>query len=717
MRKTILIFLACFSLGIFAQDKLFTLEDVISGGENYRSFYPESIKQLQWRPASEEFSFVENAGLMLQKVGRKNAEQIVALSQINKACKSDFKSFPTYNWANNNELRFYKGDSLVWFDIKSKSLVKALELPEVINNSDFTDLYHKLAYTKDENLYVADWSTGKLNETQITSDGGSGIVIGQSVHRNEFGIRKGTFWSPKGNKLAFYRMDETMVSDYPLVDYMSRVAEHTPIKYPMAGMKSHHVQVGVWDAKTNQTIYLEVEKGEEEFYYTNIAFTPGEEYVTLALLNREQNHMRFSLYDANDGKYIKTVFEEKSETYVEPENAAIFLESDPKQFIWQSERSGHKHFYLYDMEKGFIKQLTKGEWDVKKVIGFDKSGDKLFFESSISGPLETQFCELNIASGEVKQLTSTNGTHSSKISKSGKYFIDTWSNLETPRCIDIVSVKSGKTIQTLLKAENPYKNHVLGETEIITVKAADGETDLYGRLIKPTNFDPNKKYPVIIYVYGGPHAQLVHNRWMGGARMWQHYMAQQGYVCFTLDNRGSAGRGQVFEDVIHRQLGQEEMKDQVAGVKFLQSLPFVDQERIGVHGWSYGGYMTISLMTNYPELFKVGVSGGPVIDWKYYEVMYGERYMDTPEQNPEGYENTSLLNKVADLKGKLLIIHGAQDPTVVMQHSLAFVRECVKEKARVDYFVYPRHEHNVRGTDRVHLMDKVTQYFLDYLPN
>jgi dipeptidyl-peptidase-4 len=250
---------------------------------------------------------------------------------------------------------------------------------------------------------------------------------------------------------------------------------------------------------------------------------------------------------------------------------------------------------------------------------------------------------------------------------------------------------------------------------VFTIKAADDKTDLYCRLIKPLNFDPSKKYPAIVYVYGGPHAQLVEDSWLGGTSLWDFYMAQKGYVIFTVDNRGSSNRGLEFENIIHRNLGITEMEDQLKGIEYLKNLGYVDMDRIGVTGWSYGGFMTISLMTHYPEVFKVGVAGGPVIDWKYYEVMYGERYMDTPDENPDGYEKTSLLNYAKELKGRLLIIHGAIDNTVVWQHSLTFLEECIKNKILVDYFVYPRHEHNVSGIDRLHLMRKITQYFDDYL--
>ena len=293
--------------------------------------------------------------------------------------------------------------------------------------------------------------------------------------------------------------------------------------------------------------------------------------------------------------------------------------------------------------------------------------------------------------------------------------IDNWSSPQTPRSIDILSTSNGKETAHLLTAEDPFKGLVMPIVETGTLKAADGKTDLYWRMLKPRDFDPTKKYPVIVYVYGGPHAQMITANWMYTARGWDLYMANKGYIMFTLDNRGSANRGLEFENCTFRHLGIEEGKDQVKGIEYLKSLPYVDADRIGVHGWSFGGHMTTALMLRYPEIFKVGVAGGPVIDWKYYEVMYGERYMDTPQDNPEGYKQCDLKQYAGNLKGHLLIIHDDHDDTCVPQHTLSFIKACVDARTYPDLFIYPCHKHNVLGRDRVHLHEKITRYFEDYL--
>ena len=315
-----------------------------------------------------------------------------------------------------------------------------------------------------------------------------------------------------------------------------------------------------------------------------------------------------------------------------------------------------------------------------------------------------------------KLLSAEDGVHSVLLSSDGSQAIDRYSSPTVPRSIGIVNTANGK-VENVLTASDPWQKQGYNIPEITsgTIKAADGHTDLYYRIVKPVGFDPSKKYPAIIYVYGGPHAHNIDARWHWGLRGWEAYMAQLGYLLFILDNRGSEWRGLAFEQSTYRHLGDTEMKDQMEGVKYLRSLPYVDGERLGVHGWSFGGFMTTNLMCTYPDIFKVGVAGGPVIDWKYYEVMYGERYMSTPQDNPEGYSGSSLLNKAGNLKGRLQIIFGYNDPTCVPQHTLSFIRACIDAKTQPDLFTYPGDGHNMRGTDQIHLHERITRYFEDYL--
>jgi dipeptidyl-peptidase-4 len=699
---TFLMLLTSFLLS--AQTKQLNLDELISN----RKLYPTSLNNLQWADESGIYTWIANNKLVKGNVKSAKTDTILDLEAINKVLKpfieKELKRFPSINWVSKANFTFNYNNTLFDYDFEKKQVVVLNKYPETAENTDVDPNTYNIAYTIDNNLYISYRGT----EIAITEDKDKGIVNGQSVHRNEFGIKKGTFWSPKGNFLAFYRMDETMVTDYPLVDIEPRVAELKSIKYPMAGMKSHHVTVGIFDPITQKTIFLKTGEPAEQ-YLTNISWSPDEKNVYIAVLNRDQNHLKLNKYDATSGDFISTLFEEKNDKYVEPENGLFFLKSNPNQFLWFSERDGYNHLYLYNADGKLVKQLTKGNWMVKDIEGFNAKGNKVFISATKESPLDNDIYVVDIKTSDIKLLTTTKGTHYPTIDKNGDFIIDVFSNTEISRKTMVVNA-DGKAIQTIMENTNPLKDYNLGETQMLTLKAKDG-TDLYCRLIKPSNFDASKKYPVIVYVYGGPHAQLVTNSWLGGGNLFFNYLAQQGYVVFTMDNRGSANRGFAFESAIYRNCGSIEVADQMEGVNYLKSLPYFDANRMGVDGWSYGGFMTISLKLKNPGVFKVATAGGPVIDWKWYEVMYGERYMDTPEQNPEGYKNASLVNYVDKLEGKLLIIQGGVDNTVVPQHSSSFLKKCIDFGKQVDYFIYPTHEHNVSGLDRTHLYRKIYEYY------
>ncbi len=704
-----LILLFFLASGIQAQ-KTLSLKDATLGAGSY--LRPSLPTQLLWRDA-QHYMVVKDSAIYQFEIRKKGESKVITVSELNKSLKSaGFKvvaNIPRFTLINSSQIWFQMQSQLVVFNLNTKQIVQTLSYPKEAANNDFCTVNSKLAYTLNNNLFIA----GNTGNQQVTNDTEEHILNGTSVHRNEFGINKGTFWSPKGNKLAFYRMDETMVGNYPLVDYMTREAELVNIKYPMAGMTSHQVKLGVYDLATQQTVFMQT--GEPlDHYLTNISWSPDEKSIFIQELNREQNRLKLNQYNASTGKFIKTVLEETDEKYVEPLNPIVFSIIDPDKFYYQSRKDGWNHVYACSIEKGIVAQITRGEWEVTELDGFDAKEENMFFEGTKESPLERHFYCINLHSGKIDKLTSEPGTHLPFISPDNQHFLDRWTSTEVPGKIDLIAVKD-KQKQTLFEAENTLKDFELGENSVFTIKAADGTTDLYCRMIKPNNFDPAKKYPVIVYVYGGPHAQLVNKTWKNDARWWQYYMASKGYIAFTVDSRGSANRGKAFENVIHRQLGVEETADQMKGIEYLKSLPYVDVNRIGVHGWSYGGFMTLNLKLKHPETFKVGVAGGPVVDWSMYEIMYGERYMDTPQENPEGYEKANMLNYVDKLSGKLLIIHGVQDQTVVMQHSIKFLKKCIDSNKQVDFFVYPTHEHNVRGDDRLHLMEKISEYFIDNL--
>lgn len=691
------------SVSVFGQLKELTLEGAVLG--YYNGLYPESLRNLQWVENTGNYCFVSEKGLEVKSSKTNKLVQLIKNEELVEALP-ELESFPYIESINEKEFIFTGQKAVYTYNYKEKSL-SSVSFKGEAANQDYNSASKSLAYTLDNNLLV----NYKGESKKITNSNDKNIVSGQAIHRFEFGISKGTFWSPSGKKLAFSQKDETNVADYPLLDINSTPGILKTIKYPMAGQKSEHGKIGVYNVEKENLVYLK--SGEPlDHFLTNTTWGPEEQFIYLAEVNRDQNHMWLNQYNAATGEKVKTLFEEKNDKWVEPEHGLYFLPNNSKEFLWLSEKGGFMNIYHYSTEGKLISQITDVKWVIDNILGFDAKGENIIFEGTGEDPREFHAFKVNIKTKEIIRLTNERGVHQVKYNPVTNSILDSYSNLSTPKKIVIRTRSKNKneTIE-LLSSENPLKEYKYGSTEFMTLKSKSGE-DLYGRIIKPHDFDSNKKYPVLVYVYGGPHAQLVNNAWLGGASLWMYWMAEQGYIVYTLDGRGSKHRGFKFESGVHRQLGTLEIEDQLTGVEYLKSLPYVDAKRMAVHGWSFGGFMTTSLMLRSPGTFTTGVAGGPVIDWKWYEIMYGERYMDQPVQNKEGYEKASLLNYVNNLEGNLLMIHGTSDDVVVMQHNLAFVQKCVAEGVQIDFFPYPMHPHNVRGKDRVHLMTKVLNYVI-----
>ena len=745
-------------------DKTFTLEDLNFGGNNYRNMVAKNRWCTWW--GDQLVRQDVDACYLVNKTNGKETK-LFGINDINQwiAPTKDVKVRALYNaqfpFAGKSIVMVSNGSKTYTVDFKKHRLMSELELQEGEDLLEANTQQNAFAYLKGCNLYVRTFNVApentmtkekKSHDFQLSADGSREIVYGQSVHRDEFGISKGTFWSPNGERLAFYRMDQSMVTDYPQVNIpeigfdhpetQSCIATPAPDKYPMAGETSHQVTVGVFDCLTGKTIYLKAGDPTDR-YFTNIAWSPDSKTVYMFEVNRDQNDSRLTAYDAETGEKTGELYRETDEKYVEPLHPIMFLPWDSNRFIMQSRKDGYNHLYICEVKNEerrtknsnaessskkqensslstlhsslSIRQLTSGKWEVMEVLGFNTKHKSIIIASNECSPIQRNIFVVDTKTGKRTMMDDCGkGWHNATLSESGQYVYDNYSTPDVPRKIAIVNTENGKRT-AYFTAENPWKGYNVPEYSCGTVKAADGETDLYWRMVKPTNFDPAKKYPTIIYVYGGPHAHNVDARWNYSSRGWETYMAEKGYLLFILDNRGSENRGKAFEQATFRQLGQIEMQDQMKGVEYLKTLPYVDADRIGVHGWSFGGFMTISLMTNYPEVFKVGVAGGPVIDWHWYEVMYGERYMDTPQTNPEGYKKTSLLYQAKNLKGKLQIIQGLNDVTVVPQHCLTFLKACIAAGTQPDFFVYPGEPHNMRGHQSTHLHERISQYFFDYL--
>ena len=704
-----------------AAQKTFTLEDLNFGGTNYRNMIPQNRSLTWWGD-----QLVHLSGDTCWTVNPVNGKEKVLITRdkLNKAVGLTVDSVAvrslasaSFPYPDRPVVMLYNETERLLVNFKTRKVEWRERLYDSAVASEWNKQSHCEAYVMADNLYVTD---GAGNTRQVTSDGSRDLVYGQSVHRNEFGIEGGLFWNPQGTRLAFYRMDQSMVTDYPLVnvpeleDTTRVIAEPAPEKYPMAGQTSHLVWVGVLNVATGDTVYLKAGDPTDR-YFSNISWNPDGTIVYMMEGNRDQNEVDLVAYDAVTGNRLNSLYHESHPKYVEPQHPITFLPWDKEKFLLWSEKDGYNHLYLYDINGNELKQVTSGEWVVMDLLGFDIEKKAVIIAANAESPIQQNLYRVDVATGKMTLIDEGgNGWHTGRLSASGAWLIDSYQEPEVARQISIIDTRTGKDMR-YFTAPDPWEGYAVPEYRCGSIKAADGVTDLYYRMVMPVDFDPTQKYPTVVYVYGGPHAHNVDARWHWGSRSWETYMAQRGYLLFILDNRGSENRGRDFEQATFRQLGQVEMQDQMCGVDFLRTLNYVDTARLGVHGWSFGGFMTITLMTNYPDVFKVGVAGGPVIDWKWYEVMYGERYMDTPQTNPEGYEKTSLLNKAADLKGRLQIIIGLNDPTVVPQHAYSFLKACIAASTQPDFFVYPGQGHNMRGHQSVHLHERITRYFDDYL--
>ncbi len=690
-----------------AQNRALTLEESVMG--QFSQFGAENLSRLSFLPNSENYIYLKDQALIMGNA--KGVEKPWLTLESFKAfanAPQTLERMPAFQWQDSQNANFQDKEGRYYLvNFKERKVTSGIKEEGDGTVSDYHATSQRLAYSSKNNLFVLTSSKA----IQVT-DQPAGIVSGQSVSRNEYGIEKGTFWNDEGSMLAFYEKDERNVTEYPLTDYTTTPASTKNIRYPMAGATSEKIRVGVFNVANEKTVFLELNSEyNDQYYATNVAWSP-DNTLYVVWMNRKTDECKLIAFDPQTGKQRAVLFTEKDDKWVEPSQPIIFIPGQPNQFLWYSYRDGFHQWYKYNTS-GTLLGSMKVAFEMTEWKGFDAKGQYGFAMGTGSNATESHLFRVRLSDMFTEQITRVGGVHNVSISGSGKVIIDNYSNLTTPRRIDLMDM-SGKIIKNMLTAKNPYEGVQISNTELLTIPSKSG-MPLHARVIKPSNFDSKKKYPVVIYTYNGPHVQLVTNSFLGGASLWMHYLAEKGYIVFTVDGRGSMNRGKAFEQAIHRQLGTAEVEDQLAGVEWLKSQSYVDGSRIGVHGWSFGGFMTTSLLLKSPDTFKVGVAGGPVIDWNLYEVMYTERYMDTPQENPEGYANADLTKYVKNLKGKLLMIHGADDDVVVMQHNMRFLKACVDNGVQVDFFTYPGHQHNVRGKDRVHLMKKVIDYLTENL--
>lgn len=599
---------------------------------------------------------------------------------------------------------------------------KLLSANDVVNNPSLVPAKVK-GYFKDENkkdkypyviLRNASIYLKKCEgqDSVCIAKGGDGIVYGQIVSRNEFGIDCGIFWSPDKTQLAFYRKDESAVRQFPLLDIKKPGGVLRNVRYPMIGEASERISLGIYDLAAGKTVYL---KTEGEFsadqYITNLCWSRDSRTVYAQLMDRKQQNVHLNAYCAASGKLLGTILTEHSDTFIEPLYPLHWID-DTRCIYTTDNRDGVQNLYVVDVASRKVKRLAK--WD-RYMEYLSNDGKFVYFTGPDEHPVNNYLWRADIKSGKVLCLTPEKGWHSVDMNKDCTLFTDIAEALDKVPVSTLRSAKDGKVVETLKTPADPTEKWAYTAMEMGSIATADSSATNYWRLVKPLNFDPSKKYPLILYVYGGPHSQLVRNEFLGAMRRWEMYAAQKGFAVLVMDGRGTRRHDAAYEHALWHNCGVCEMEDQMKLMEMAIKWQWVDTGRIGVYGWSYGGFMSLSLATGNPDLFKVCVAGGAVIDWRWYEVMYGERYMGTPVDNLDGFEKTSLINKAACLKARTLLIQGAVDETVLPVNLLSFLQKCIDNGIHPEYFTYPNAAHNMHGSDRVHLADKITDFFLEHL--
>lgn len=562
-----------------------------------------------------------------------------------------------------------------------------------------------VAFVNGGNLHV---SAAGAPAIAVTSDASVDIRYGVSVHREEFGIKDGLWMDPTGRRVAFYREDLSPILPHPFIDWEATPAAATPARYPITGTANSKVKVGVAPlSATGATSVVWLDFGDADRWYTNVTWSPDGESLYVAVVDRGQDAMELVRFNATSGAREAVLFKETDKEWVEPEHGPVFLPNDPGKFLWQSEREGFEQLYLVDVDGRTRAKVTPLPVDVSSVLGF--TGDHVIVAASDDDPKTMHLWKAALDGSGMTPITKGRGRHAGVLAPGGRHLLDTWSSKDTPPRVDVVALADGARAK-VAAARDPFAGWAMGTQEWFTVESPHGGT-MHGHRILPPAFDATKKYPVLWYVYGGPHSQLVTDTWMAGANLWLHFMATQGYVVCRVDGHGTPNRGIAWEQAIHRRLGTVEIDDQIAALDAVKALPYVDANRVGLHGWSYGGFMTASLMCRAPKAFTCGISGAPVTGWDLYETGYGERYMDTPAENPEGYKTSDVRTWAKDLKGDLLIIHGTADNTVVWQNTVRLLDTFIKAGRDVETMVYPGQLHGLQGPSRTHFYRKMTKWF------
>ena len=710
--------------------KALTVERIYGDGP---SLSGRLTRGIAWTPDSKQLSFFETKGagkgakteLWVMDVANGQRRALLSAEKLEAVLPADSEKTTQatglgrhapaeYQWApGGGALLFQGGTSLAWFDVKTQASRTLVSGKEGIADPKISPDGRYVSFERDHNLWLVSLADGK--ERALTQGGTEEVRKGELdwVYPEELEVTTAYWWAPDSSAIAYLQMDESKVAKYPLVDFTSPEGDAEEERYPPAGGANPIVRVfvaavgGGGEARAMDT-------GENtDIYIARVNWLTDSKHVAIQRLNRPQTELDLLIADAASGE-TRTALTEKDQYWINVSNDLHFLK-DGKRFLWSSERTGYRHLYLYDLDGKEQAQLTKGEWEVSAVDAVDEGKGLVYFTGTSKSPLERHLYRVSLDGSAVSRITIHNGTHGVNVAPDASAFVDTYSDVMTPPRQDLAHADG-----SLLRIINENKVAELAEYHLVapqflTVKTHDG-VQLNAWMIKPPDFDASRKYPVLIYTYGGPHAQVVLNAWGNNTGLWHQEMAQKGYIIFALDNRGSAGRGHLFEEPIHYRFGAQELSDQRDGVDYLKSLPYVDASRIGIWGWSYGGHMTLHAMFEAGNVFKAGFAGGPVTDWFFYDSIYTERYLGLLPQNAESYRSSSPIEKAEGLKGKLLIAHGTGDDNVHFANTLSLINELIENGKYVEVMPFPGRGHGVSDPPaRKVLMNRVTQFFLDNL--
>jgi dipeptidyl-peptidase-4 len=604
------------------------------------------------------------------------------------------------------------GGSFYLYDISKEKIIYSVVSDTEQENIQFSPDSKKIGFVRGNNIFVFDINSGK--ERELTFDGNNEILNGvfDWVYEEEFSIISGWRWSPDSKSIAFWRLDQSPVPVYKITLYDSLNPGILETRYPAAGSHNSFVKIGVVNINSGKINWMDI-GSNTDIYIPRIQFTSDSEILSIQRLNRLQNKLDLLFADAGTGK-SKTVLTEKDSAWVEVFDDLYFLK-DGKRFIWPSERDGFKHFYLYDYNGRLINQITKGEWEDDKLLAVDENKNKLYYSSEKRSPIFMDFCSIDLNGTNQKIIFDNEGSHEINISPNDNFFTDKFSTANTLPSTYLYKITGEKIDNLILAGMSFFRNYNFSNLQFLSFRTTD-KVRLNAYIIKPQNFDSTKKYPVLIYNYSGPGSQMVRDEWLGIDYLWHQILAQDGYIIFCLDGRGTGGRGKKFKDIVYKNLGKREVHDQIEGAKYLSSLSYVDKKRIGIWGWSYGGYISALTILKGADYFKAAVAVAPVIHWKFYDTIYTERYMQTPELNPEGYKISSPLYYAENLKGKLLIIHGTADDNVHFQNTIRMVSKLQELDKQFQLMIYPGKLHGIHGADaRIHLYTLMTNFILNNL--